>query len=51
MSGNVGGATSPLDYKTLKSGKQLMKVSFGNDKSPGIKGEIRFEVSLWNEVK
>lgn len=48
QSDNVGRATRPLEHKTLKTGKQLMKIPFGSDKAPGIAGQVRFEVSAWN---
>ncbi|MBS0293388.1 MAG: hypothetical protein JSS01_12840 [Proteobacteria bacterium] len=48
QSDNVGRATHSLAYKTLKTGKQVMTVAFGNNNAPGIMGQLRFVVSAWN---
>ena len=48
QSDNVGRATTPLSYKTLKSGKQVLSIAFGADKAPTITGRLRFVVSAWN---
>ncbi len=48
-SGNLGGASQTLVYKTLKSGKLQMAVPFGSKNAPGIAGKLRFVVSAWND--
>lgn len=48
QSDNVGHATESLAYRTLKTGKQVMTIAFGNDNAPGIAGRVRFVVSAWN---
>ncbi|MDE2413806.1 MAG: hypothetical protein KGM60_03525 [Comamonadaceae bacterium] len=48
QSDKVGQATQSLAYKTLKTGKQVMTVPFGNNGAPGISGSVRFVVSAWN---
>ena len=45
---NVGRATTPLSYKTLKTGKQVMSIAFGAARAPSITGRLRFVVSAWN---
>jgi hypothetical protein len=49
QSGNLGGASQTLVYKTLKSGKLQMAVPFGSKNAPGIAGKLRFVVSAWND--
>jgi hypothetical protein len=49
QSDNLGPVSRPLAYKTLRSGKQLMIIPFGSNSAPGIKGQLRFEVSAWND--
>ena len=48
QSDSAGRATESLDYKTLKSGKQVMSIAFGSTTAPGIAGRLRFVVSAWN---
>lgn len=48
QSDNVGRATTPLSYKTLKTGKQVMSIAFGAARAPSITGRLRFVVSAWN---
>jgi hypothetical protein len=48
QSDNVGRATTPLSYKTLKTGKQVMSIAFGTARAPSITGRLRFVVSAWN---
>lgn len=38
----------PIDYKTLRNKKIEMKIPFGSNRAPGIKGQLRFVVSAWN---
>lgn len=49
QSDNVGRASRPLAQQALQDGKQLMQVPFGNDRAPGIAGQLRFVVSAWND--
>jgi hypothetical protein len=49
QSGNLGGASQTLVYKTLKSGKLQIVVPFGSKNAPGIAGKLRFVVSAWND--
>lgn len=49
QSDNLGRASRPLAYNTLETGKQLMTIPFGNNRAPGIMGQLRFEVSTWND--
>jgi hypothetical protein len=49
QSDNLGPVSRPLAYKTLRSGKQLMTIPFGSNSAPGIAGQLRFEVSAWND--
>lgn len=48
QSNNLGHASEPLNYKTLKSGKVKILVPFGSAAAPGIAGKLRFVVSAWN---
>ncbi len=48
QSDGVGRATESLAYKTLKTGKRVMTIPFGNNSAPGISGRVRFVVSAWN---
>lgn len=48
QSDNIGRATRPLAYETLKTGKYLMTIPFGGNRAPGIAGQLRFVVSAWN---
>ncbi|MBS0467736.1 MAG: hypothetical protein JSS31_13735 [Proteobacteria bacterium] len=48
QSDSVGRATESLAYKTLKTGKRVMTIPFGNNSAPGISGRVRFVVSAWN---
>jgi hypothetical protein len=45
---NPGRASKPLPYATLPNGWMRMTVPFDGAVSPGISGQLRFEVSGWN---
>lgn len=49
QSDNLGRASRPLAFKTLKTGKQIMTIPFGSNSAPGIAGQLRFVVSSWND--
>jgi len=49
QSDNLGRASRPLSYTTLKSGKIEMAVTFDSQTAPGIAGQLRFVVSAWNQ--
>lgn len=49
QSDNLGRASRPLSYTTLKSGKIEMTVAFDSQTAPGIAGQLRFVVSAWNQ--
>ena len=49
QSDNVGRASRPLSYETLKTGKLQMTIPFGSNSTPGIAGQLRFVVSSWND--
>jgi len=48
QSDNMGAASRPLSYRTLKSGKLQMAIPFGGSGAPGIAGKLRFVASAWN---
>ncbi len=45
---NLGQAATKLDTKVLESGKLETSIPFGDEKSPGISGKLRFILSMWN---
>jgi hypothetical protein len=49
QSQNPGKATKPLEGSKLDDGKLEFAVIFDNQKSPGIRGRLRFIVSEWNK--
>ena len=40
---------TPIDAQALATGAVAVRIPFGNDANPGIKGEIRFVISGWNQ--
>jgi len=52
--GNVGQSEKPVSAKELKEGKVQITIPFATGdetppRSPGIAGQLRFVISLWNE--
>lgn len=49
QSDNLGQASTKLDINVLKSGKMELLIPFDSSTTPGIKGNLRFVVSGWND--
>ncbi|MGH7229265.1 MAG: hypothetical protein ACREIH_08630, partial [Nitrospiraceae bacterium] len=46
---NRGPASQPLAPKKLKGDKVQLSIPFDSDTTPGISGQLRFVVSVWND--
>ena len=49
QSDNLGQASTKLNINVLESGKMELLIPFDSSTTPGIKGNLRFVVSLWND--
>jgi len=45
-----GGSTTKVNYETMENDKIEIQVPFSSGSAPGISGQLRFQVSAWNQA-